>query len=79
MMIACESETVHKARLGTRPASELFVAPITVRDRSCYRVLLGLYPTRAQAEAAAASPPPYFAAAGIHPAVVSLGRIRRPT
>jgi hypothetical protein len=78
MMIACEAETVHKARLGTRPESGLFVTPITVRDRSCYRVLWGLYPTRAEAETAAQSPPSYFAAAGIHPAVVPLGRVRRP-
>ncbi|HEV8119434.1 MAG TPA: DUF4388 domain-containing protein [Candidatus Polarisedimenticolia bacterium] len=78
MMIACESETVRKARLGTRPASRLFVAPITVRNRSCYRVLWGLYATRAEAEAAQAAPPPYFSAAGVRPAIVSIGRIRRP-
>jgi hypothetical protein len=78
MMIACESETVRKARLGTRPASGLFVAPITVRDRSCYRVLWGLYATHAEAEAAQAAPPPYFSAAGVRPAIVSIGRIRRP-
>jgi hypothetical protein len=78
MMIACESETVHKARLGTRPASGLFVVPITVRDRSCYRVLWGLYTTRGEAEAALAAPPPYFSAAGVRPAIVSIGRLRRP-
>jgi septal ring-binding cell division protein DamX len=78
MMIACEAETVHKARLGTRPATGLFVTATTVRDRSCYRVLWGLYGTRAEAESAAESPPAYFTAAGIRPTVVSLGRIRRP-
>ena len=78
MMIACEAETVHKARLATRSASELFIVPVTVKDRSCYRVLWGLHATRAEAEAALASPPPYFAAAGVRPAIVSIGRIRRP-
>jgi hypothetical protein len=76
MMIACEAETVRKARAGTRPDEGLFVLPISVRDRGCYRVLWGVFDSHD--EAAKATVPAYFSASGITPAVVAIDRLRPP-
>jgi hypothetical protein len=76
MMIACEAETVRKARAGTRPDEGLFVLPIRVRDRGCYRVLWGVFDSREAASGAKL--PTYFASSGIHPAVVAIDRLRPP-
>jgi hypothetical protein len=77
MMIACEAETVRKARAGTRPDEGLFVLPIAVRGRGCYRVLWGVFESRDAASSAAI--PPYFASSGVTPAVVAIDRLRPPT
>jgi septal ring-binding cell division protein DamX len=76
MMIACEAETVRKARAGTRPDEGLFVLPIAVRGRGCYRVLWGVFESRDAASGAAI--PPYFASSGVTPAVVAIDRLRPP-
>ncbi|HYV19166.1 MAG TPA: DUF4388 domain-containing protein [Verrucomicrobiae bacterium] len=76
MMIACEAETVRKARAGTRPDEGLFVLPISVRGRGCYRVLWGVFDSRD--EAAKATVPTYFSSSGITPAVVAIDRLRPP-
>src|SRR6185436_8617261 len=77
MMIACEAETVRKARGGTRPDEGLFVLPMLVRGRGCYRVLWGVFESKEAAARAAL--PPYFVASGIAPAVVAIDRLRPPS
>ena len=75
-MIACEAETVRKARAGTRPDAGLFVLPIAMKGRGCFRVMWGVFETRSEAEAARADLPKYFVSSGVSPAVVSLDRLR---
>jgi hypothetical protein len=75
-MIACEAETVRKARAGTRPDGGLFVLSTSVRGRSCYRVMWGVFETRAAAAAARADLPRYFGASGVVPAIVAIDRLR---
>ena len=74
MMIACEGETVRKARAGTRPDEGLFVLPLTVRGRGCYRVMWGVFESKEAAARAAL--PPYFVSSGITPAVLAIDRLR---
>jgi hypothetical protein len=74
MMIACEAETVRKARAGTRPDEGLFVLPLSVRGRGCYRILWGVFDSRDAASRAAV--PAYFTSSGITPAVVAIDRLR---
>ncbi|HET8945655.1 MAG TPA: DUF4388 domain-containing protein, partial [Candidatus Polarisedimenticolia bacterium] len=74
MMIACEGETVRKARAGTRPDDGLFVLPVSVRGRGCYRVLWGVFDSHDAATKATV--PGYFSASGITPAVVAIDRLR---
>jgi hypothetical protein len=80
VMIACEAESVRKARAGTRPDAGLFVLPIPVRGRSCFRVLWGVFESRdAAAAAARADLPQYFVTSGVSPAVVAIDRLRSPS
>jgi septal ring-binding cell division protein DamX len=78
LLIACDAENVVKARAATRPGGPLFVAPIRIQDRSCWRILWGSYAGRDEARAAAGDLPAYFAAAGVKPVPVSFGRLRAP-
>jgi len=79
-MIACEAESVRKARAGTRPDTGLFVLPVAVRGRGCFRVMWGVFETReAAAEAARSDLPQYFVSSGVSPAVVSIDRLRSPS
>jgi hypothetical protein len=80
VMIACEAESVRKARAGTRPDAGLFVLPITVRGRGCFRVLWGVFESRdAAAAGARADLPQYFVTSGVSPAVVAIDRLRSPS
>jgi len=76
VMIACEAETIRKARAGTRPDEGLFVLPVSVRGRGCYRVLWGVFESRDAASNATL--PAYFSASGVTPAVVAIDRLRPP-
>jgi len=76
LMIACEAETLQTVRAHSGERGSVYVLPYTLKDRSCYRVCWGNYPTKEAAGAAIAELPPPFAAAGVHPAVVSFGRFR---
>jgi hypothetical protein len=75
-MIACEEGTVRKARAAVAADDPLFVTRDPLRERSCYRLLWGLYGDRAAAETGAGTVPRYFTGSGIRPTVVSVGRLR---
>ena len=79
MMIACEAESVRKARAGTRPDAGLFVLPVAVRGRGCYRVMWGVFETRAAADSGKGDLPKYFVSSGVTPAVVPIDRLRSPS
>jgi hypothetical protein len=59
VLTACAPETIAKA-VQAVTAEELFILPVTLQGRSCYRVCWGVYDTRPAAEAARGSVPDYF-------------------
>jgi septal ring-binding cell division protein DamX len=73
VLTACSPETVQKAIAATASAQELFVLPVNVQGRSCYRICWGLYDTRPAAETAA--PPAYFRQAGVRPRVSGVAEL----
>ena len=79
ILIACDPANVVKAWTATRPEGPLLALPVTIQGRACYRVLWGLYADRAAAEEATTRLPPYFLAAGVHPAPVPVARLRPPS
>jgi hypothetical protein len=69
LLVACAEETIQKA--GQQVDSpELFILPVTLKGRACYRVCWGVYPDSERAAAALRSVPPYFREGGATPKVV---------
>ncbi len=59
LLVACAPENVQKA-ITAVPADELFILPVSLKGRACYRLCWGVYDSRPAAEAAAAALPSYF-------------------
>jgi len=74
VLIACEPDTLAKIHRGVDPSTSLFLAPVQVRGRACYRVCWGVHRDRDAAEAARATVPAYFRS-GEKPLPVLLGRL----
>jgi Domain of unknown function (DUF4388) len=70
-LVACAPETVQKA-VDNVSGAELFILPVDLKGRSCYRVCWGVYETRDAAESAARDLPSYFRQSGISPRVTPL-------
>ena len=71
--MACVAETVTKA-MDTVDDPALFIVPLKLNGRSCYRVCFGLFDSEAAAQAAAGGVPAYFKDGG-RPRVVTTGSI----
>jgi hypothetical protein len=63
LLAACAPDTVQKA-VSAAGADELFILPVSVKGRECYRVCWGVYDTREAAEAATREVPAYFRQGG---------------
>jgi hypothetical protein len=72
-LTACSPETVQKAVAGTAGAEDLFILPVTLQGRACFRVCWGLYDSHQAAEAA--TPPAYFRQGGARPRVSGLAEL----
>jgi septal ring-binding cell division protein DamX len=66
VLVACAPENVQKA-VSAVPADELFILPVNVKGRSCYRLCWGVYDGRPAAEAALGGLPSYFRQGGATP------------
>jgi hypothetical protein len=71
LLTACAPETIAKA-VGSVAGDELFILPVTLQGRSCYRLCWGVYDSRASAEAARPSVPSYFTQGGVTPRLAAL-------
>ncbi len=71
LLVACAPENVEKA-LSAVPADELYILPVIVKGRACYRLCWGVYDGRPAAEAALSSVPSYFRQGGGAPRVAPL-------
>jgi septal ring-binding cell division protein DamX len=65
-LVACAPENVQKA-VNNVAGDELFVLPVNLDGRSCYRVCWGVFDTQAAAEAALPGLPPYFQKGMVQP------------
>ncbi len=74
LLTACAPETVQKA-VGAARGPELFILPVSLQGRSCYRVCWGLYESRQAAEAGSAAVPPYFRQGGARPRLSVLSEL----
>ncbi|HEV8702305.1 MAG TPA: DUF4388 domain-containing protein [Candidatus Polarisedimenticolia bacterium] len=74
LMIACQEDTVKGARRRAGEGSELYILPYTLKGRSCYRVLWGLYESAEDARAAVPTLPAGLSE-GTHPITVSVARL----
>jgi len=74
VLVACAPENVQKA-VAAVPAEELFILPVNVKGRACYRLCWGAYDTRPDAEAALSGLPSYFRQGGVTPRVSPLAEL----
>ena len=74
VLVACAPENVQKA-VAAVPDDELFIVPVAVKGKSCYRVCWGVYDTRPAAEAALRGLPAYFRQPGAAPRLAPLGEL----
>ncbi len=77
ILVACETETLRTARSQSGASVRLFVLPLALKDRSCYRVCWGIYRSKDEAGAAIETLPTSLGRAGGKPIVLSVGRLRR--
>lgn len=76
ILIACQEETVKKARAQAAGSSSLFILPYALKERSCYRVCWGVYDDVESARAAIPSIPSALTGKTAPP-IVPLSRLRR--
>ncbi|MGE5127319.1 MAG: DUF4388 domain-containing protein [Betaproteobacteria bacterium] len=74
LLTACSPETIQKA-LGAAGNGNLFILPVSLQGRSCYRLCWGVYDTRPAAEAAVAGVPAYFRQGGTRPRLSALSEL----
>jgi hypothetical protein len=66
VLVACDPANVQKA-LNAVPGEELFILPVNVKGKACYRLCWGVYDGRPAAEAALSAVPSYFRQGGLVP------------
>jgi len=71
VLAACSPDTIRKAAQNVTE-DEIFILPVTLNGRACYRVGWGVYDSRASAEAGAKDLPAYFRQPGIKPRIQPL-------
>lgn len=76
LMIACQPDTVKRARAQSGEDDSLFVLPYSYKGQNCFRTCWGIYSNKEAARAAVGRLPRVFAEAGIKPIVVALERLR---
>jgi hypothetical protein len=74
VLVACSTETVSKA-VRSVDAPELFIVPVELQGRACYRMCWGMYGSDREAQAGARGVPAYFREGGAKPRVVRTSEI----
>jgi septal ring-binding cell division protein DamX len=74
VLVACDPVNVQKA-VDAVPAEELFILPVNVKGRACYRLCWGVYDDRPAAEAALSGLPSYFRQGGAVPRLSTLAEL----
>jgi hypothetical protein len=74
VLVACAPENVQKA-IAAVPRDELFIVPVAVKGKDCYRVCWGTYESRPAAEAALRALPDYFRQGGATPRLAPLAEL----
>jgi hypothetical protein len=72
--VACAAETVQKA-VRNAPDERLFILPVTLKGRGCYRVGWGVYADEARARTGLGTVPSYFRQGGAKPRVVTMATL----
>lgn len=69
LLVACSEETIQKA-VQQVDSAELYILPVSLKGRACYRMCWGVYPDGERAGSALRSLPSYFRDGGATPKVV---------
>ncbi len=78
LMIACQPETIGRARARSGDESLLYVLPFNLKGKSCFRTCWGVYPSKQAAIDSIPRLPRAYSEAGLKPIVVSMARLQSP-
>jgi septal ring-binding cell division protein DamX len=76
LLVACSADTVQKAVENVK-GTDLFILPVDLKGRECFRLCWGLFDSEPRAAAALRTVPKYFREGGASPRVVSTASIVR--
>ena len=71
LLAACSPDTIRKAAQSVS-GDEIFILPVTLNGRACFRVCWGVYDSREAAQAGFGTLPDYFRQSGISPRISPL-------
>jgi septal ring-binding cell division protein DamX len=71
VLAACSPDTIRKAAQSVG-GDEIFILPVTLNGRACFRVCWGVYDSREAAQAGVGTLPDYFRQSGISPRISPL-------
>jgi septal ring-binding cell division protein DamX len=71
VLAACSPDTIRKAAQNVS-GGEIFILPVTLNGRACFRVCWGVYESREAAQAGIGTLPDYFRQSGISPRIAPL-------
>ncbi|HEV8254144.1 MAG TPA: DUF4388 domain-containing protein [Vicinamibacteria bacterium] len=76
LLVACSADTVQKAVENVK-GTDLFLLPVDLKGKECFRLCWGLFDSEPRAAAALRAVPTYFREGGASPRVVSTASITR--
>jgi hypothetical protein len=77
LLLACQEETVAKAFKNSESPEQLYYVPWRYNGRVCFKVCMGLFKSKGQAESNKQHIPNYFSRGGNRPMVVSVSLLAK--
>jgi len=75
LLLACKKETITKAFKHNSKSAGLFYVKNKYKEMACYRLCMGLYKSRDEAEAGRSNVPEYFSGMGNRPVIVPVSKL----
>ncbi|MEW5806775.1 MAG: hypothetical protein AB1756_05455 [Acidobacteriota bacterium] len=76
LLIACQRQTILRAFKNVRGTDKLFYVKCRYKEMTCYKLCMGIYTSRSEAEAGRLQIPEYFTGTGNRPMVTSISKLR---
>ena len=75
LLLACKRETITKAFSNSGETESLFYIKSRYKDMTCYKLCMGLYRNRDEAEVGRSNVPEYFSGIGNRPVIIPVSKL----